>query len=263
LLQRNYSGPVSNIGIEKNGFSSNCTVLPFLGDNPASLAGLNLSEDDVGISLGTSDTVFFTTNEYKPCVDAHFFSHFLGKKDEFMALVCFKNGSHDREQMCVNELGLYFDEDEIAPRVRKGDFRYQKDDDSYHLVEEFAPETEARALLEGQSLLKLMYAKTMGCTTGKGRLFLTGGASANPDLQRILSDVFAMDTYILNVPDSAALGGAMLARYAYYSPNSSYSDYYKSTCVAKVAEPNLENSQVYEQMLEDFSSLCRSIPVMD
>ncbi|PIO53379.1 hypothetical protein TELCIR_25288, partial [Teladorsagia circumcincta] len=73
--------------------------------------------------------------------------------------------------------------------------------------------TEARALLEGQSLLKLMYAKTMGCTTGKGRLFLTGGASANPDLQRILSDVFAMDTYVLNVPDSAALGGAMLARY--------------------------------------------------
>ncbi|KAK6036184.1 hypothetical protein COOONC_26311 [Cooperia oncophora] len=92
------------------------------------------------------------------------------------------------------------------------EYRYQKDGDSYHLVEEFAPETEARALLEGQSLLKLMYAKTMGCTTGKGRLFLTGGASANPDLQRILSDVFAMDTYILNVPDSAALGGAMLAR---------------------------------------------------
>ncbi|KAK5975049.1 hypothetical protein GCK32_004722 [Trichostrongylus colubriformis] len=108
-----------------------------------------------------------------------------------------------------------------------------------------------------------MYAKTMGCTTGKGRLFLTGGASANPDLQRILCDVFAMDTYILNVPDSAALGGAMLARYAYYAPSSSYSDYYKSTCVAKVAEPNLDNSRIYAQMLEVFASLSRSIPVMD
>ncbi|KAK6054165.1 carbohydrate kinase, FGGY family protein [Cooperia oncophora] len=251
--------------IERYGFSSNCTVLPFLGDNPASLAGLNLSEDDVGISLGTSDTVFFTTNEYKPCVDAHFFSHFLGKKDEFMALVCFKNGSLTRERV-RKRLGCEWNDfGTLLARTPPGNDGniVQKDDDSYHLVEEFAPETEARALLEGQSLLKLMYAKTMGCTTGKGRLFLTGGASANPDLQRILSDVFAMDTYILNVPDSAALGGAMLARYAYYSPNSSYSDYYKSTCVAKVAEPNLENSQVYEQMLEDFSSLCRSIPVMD
>ncbi|PIO64914.1 carbohydrate kinase, FGGY family protein, partial [Teladorsagia circumcincta] len=81
------AGPVSKYMVERYGFSNDCTVLPFLGDNPASLAGLNLSEDDVGISLGTSDTVFFTTTEYKPCVDAHFFSHFLGKRDEFMALV--------------------------------------------------------------------------------------------------------------------------------------------------------------------------------
>ncbi|KAK6010000.1 hypothetical protein OSTOST_25036, partial [Ostertagia ostertagi] len=157
-------------------------------------------------------------------------------------------------------IGLYFDEDEIAPRVKRGDFRYQKDGNSYSMVEEFAPETEARALLEGQSLLKLMYAKTMGCTNGKGRLFLTGGASANPDLQRILSDVFAMDTYILNVPDSAALGGAMLARYAFYSPSSSYSDYYyKSTCVAKVAEPNPEKrfANLNETMLDDF--LCTTV----
>ncbi|XGW17784.1 hypothetical protein V3C99_002403 [Haemonchus contortus] len=277
-------GPVSKYMVERYGFNSKCLVLPFLGDNPASLAGLNLSEGDVGISLGTSDTVFFTTAEYKPCVDAHFFSHFLGKKDEFMALVCFKNGSLTRERVrkrlgCQwNEIGtllaktsvgndghigLYFDEDEIAPRVKKGDFRYQRDGSSYRLVKEFTPEIEARALLEGQSLLKLMYARTMGCNTGRGRLFLTGGASANPDLQRILSDVFAMDTYVLNVPDSAALGGAMLAKYAYCSPSTPYRDYFKNTCVAKVAEPILKNSRIYEEMLHEFSSLCRSIPVMD
>ncbi|VDO28869.1 unnamed protein product [Haemonchus placei] len=183
-------GPVSKYMVERYGFNSKCLVLPFLGDNPASLAGLNLSEGDVGISLGTSDTVFFTTAEYKPCVDAHFFSHFLGKKDEFMALVCFKNGSLTRERIrkrlgCQwNEIGtllaktpvgndghigLYFDEDEIAPRVKKGDFRYQKDGSSHRLVKEFTPEVEARALLEGQSLLKLMYARTMGCNTGRGR----------------------------------------------------------------------------------------------
>ncbi|VDL73863.1 unnamed protein product [Nippostrongylus brasiliensis] len=93
-----------------------------------------------------------------------------------------------------------------------------------------------------------------------GRLFLTGGASANPDLQRILCDVFAMDTYVLNVPDSAALGGAMIARYAYYSPSIPYGDFYQNTSVAKVAEPNLSSSRVYSEMLDEFSVLCRSLP---
>ncbi|EPB72034.1 hypothetical protein ANCCEY_08885 [Ancylostoma ceylanicum] len=54
----------------------------------ASLAGLNLAKGDESISLGTSDTVFFTTSEFKPCVDAHVFSHFSGRSDEFMALIC-------------------------------------------------------------------------------------------------------------------------------------------------------------------------------
>ncbi|KHJ87706.1 carbohydrate kinase, FGGY family protein [Oesophagostomum dentatum] len=267
--------------VKRYGFSESCKVLPFLGDNPASLAGLNLAKGDVGISLGTSDTVFFTTAEYKPCVDAHVFSHFSGRSDQFMALVCFKNGSLTRERVRKKlgiqwsefssvlsktsagnngSIGLYFDEDEIAPRVKKGDYRYEIEGGEYHPVKQFSPEVEARALLEGQSLLKLLYAKTMGCEIGKGRLFLTGGASTNRDLQQILSDMFAMDAYVLNVPDSVALGGAMLARYAYYSPSSSYSDYYKNTNVEKVAEPDLRRSRIYKEMLPEFSALCRSLP---
>ncbi|KAL6727504.1 hypothetical protein Aduo_009374 [Ancylostoma duodenale] len=185
-------GSISNYMVKRYGFSDKCQVLPFLGDNPASLAGLNLAKGDVGISLGTSDTLFFTTSEFKPCVDAHVFSHFSGRSDEFMALVCFKNGSLTRERIrkqlgCQwsefgtllsrtpsgnnGNIGLYFDEDEIAPRVKKGDFRFVKEG-KYRPVKEFTPEVEARALLEGQSLLKLLYAKTMGCQIGKGKLIL-------------------------------------------------------------------------------------------
>ncbi|EYC34684.1 hypothetical protein Y032_0001g94 [Ancylostoma ceylanicum] len=183
-------GSISNYMVKRYGFSEKCQVLPFLGDNPASLAGLNLAKGDVGISLGTSDTVFFTTSEFKPCVDAHVFSHFSGRSDEFMALVCFKNGSLTRERIrkqlgCQwsefgallsrtlagnnGNIGLFFDEDEIAPRVKKGDFRFVKEG-KYRPVKEFTSEVEARALLEGQSLLKLLYAKTMGCQIGKGKL---------------------------------------------------------------------------------------------
>ena len=103
------------------GIPSECIILPFLGDNPgtgkirifnknptnrvflASLAGLNLSNGDIGVSLGTSDTVFFATHVYKsrrsffriektiphfrPSIDAHIFLHFSGKNDEYMPLV--------------------------------------------------------------------------------------------------------------------------------------------------------------------------------
>ncbi|EYC34687.1 hypothetical protein Y032_0001g95 [Ancylostoma ceylanicum] len=93
-----------------------------------------------------------------------------------------------------------------------------------------------------------------------GRLFLTGGASTNVDLQRILSDMFAMDAYVLNVPDSAALGGAMLARYVYYAPSLSYYEYYKDTSIEKVAEPDMEKSRIYEHMLPGLASLCSLLP---
>ncbi|ETN84504.1 hypothetical protein NECAME_19614 [Necator americanus] len=69
-----------------------------------------------------------------------------------------------------------------------------------------------------------------------------------------------MDTYIINVPDSAALGGAMLAKYAYYSPSLSYYDYYKNTRIQKVAEPDLKKSKIYEAMLQDLVALCKLIP---
>ncbi|VDM58831.1 unnamed protein product [Angiostrongylus costaricensis] len=280
------NGTVSNYMIQRYGFSKDCMVLPFLGDNPASLAGLNLSKGDVAISLGTSDTVFFTTTEYKPCVDAHVFSHFSGRRDEFMVLVCFKNGSLTRERVrkqlgCQwdefaallaktppgnrGNIGFYFDDDEIAPRVTKGDFRYQKDG-LCHLVEKFPPEIDKVEYKEIQICFliistkkEILFSEWIRYT---GRLFLTGGASTNRDLQRVLSDVFTMDVYTLNVPDSAALGSAMLARYAYYSPPSSYSDYYNSTTnIEKVAEPDVAKSQIYEEMLPEFTKLCHSLPV--
>ncbi|CAJ0599641.1 unnamed protein product [Cylicocyclus nassatus] len=281
-------GTVSNYMVKRHGFNEKCKVLPFLGDNPASLAGLNLGKADVAISLGTSDTVFFSTAEYKPNVDTILFSHFSGKKDVYMAVACFKNGSLTRERIrqqlsCEWEdfsklvsktkpgndghIGLYFDEDEIAPRVYKGDFRFVKKNGKYEKVKEFSPEIEARALLEGQSLLKLYFAKSMGFESTHGpsksknsRLFVTGGASNNPDLQQMLSDMFDMDLYIIDVPDSPPLGGARLARYAYYSPKESYSDYYKDTSIEKKASPDPKKSQLYKEMLPELEEIFKLLP---
>ncbi len=51
-------GSVSEYMVERYGFSPECKVVAFTGDNPASLAGQRLRPGDIGISLGTSDTVF-------------------------------------------------------------------------------------------------------------------------------------------------------------------------------------------------------------
>ncbi|VDK54512.1 unnamed protein product [Cylicostephanus goldi] len=157
-------------------------------------------------------------------------------------------------------IGFYFDEDEIAPRVYKGDFRFVKKNGKYEKVKEFSPEIEARALLEGQSLLKLYFAKAMGFESTHGRLFITGGASNNPDLQQILSDMFDMDLYIIDVPDSPPLGGARLARYAYYSPKESYSDYYKDTSIEKKSSPDSKKSQLYRDMLPELEEIFKLLP---
>ena len=51
-------GNVSDYLVSHYGFESKCAVVAGSGDNPCSLAGLGLSNPgDIGISLGTSDTV--------------------------------------------------------------------------------------------------------------------------------------------------------------------------------------------------------------
>ena len=51
-------GNMSTYMQERYGFDPECVVGAFTGDNPSSLAGLAMKEGDIGLSLGTSDTVF-------------------------------------------------------------------------------------------------------------------------------------------------------------------------------------------------------------
>ncbi len=48
---------------ERYDFSPECKVVAFTGDNPSSLAALKMRPGDIGISLGTSDTVFIWIKE--------------------------------------------------------------------------------------------------------------------------------------------------------------------------------------------------------
>jgi len=64
-------GPISNYYVERFGFNPECRVVSFTGDNPASLAGLCLGDNDIAISLGTSDTLFLPLDEPRCLEEGH------------------------------------------------------------------------------------------------------------------------------------------------------------------------------------------------
>ena len=74
-------------------------VIAWTGDNPSSLIGLGLVEPGaLGVSLGTSDTVFAPKADPSP--DPHGAGHVFGSPmGGWMALTCFANGSLARERL--------------------------------------------------------------------------------------------------------------------------------------------------------------------
>ncbi len=110
--------------------------------------------------------------------EGHIFANPISSPNNFMALLCFKNGSLTRERICkdtaegswnlFNQLlestprgnfgnvGFYFDLQEILPKVNAGDYRFNKVGEK--LIRFTSKEVEVRALVEGQFLAKKIHA---------------------------------------------------------------------------------------------------------
>uniref|UniRef100_A0A5F8HF04 Xylulose kinase n=1 Tax=Monodelphis domestica TaxID=13616 RepID=A0A5F8HF04_MONDO len=221
-------GPISSYHVQRYGFNSECKVIAFTGDNPASLAGMRLEEGDIAVSLGTSDTLFLWIKEPTPALEGHIFCNPVNSQ-EYMALLCFKNGSLMREKVrdesasgswdefsialrsteignCGN-LGFYFDVMEITPETT-GRHRFNADNQK---VSNFPKEMEIRALIEGQFMAKRIHAEKLGYRIGKTKILATGGASHNRDILQVLSDVFNAPVYTIETANSACLGCAYRA----------------------------------------------------
>lgn len=227
-------GSISDYFVQRYGFDKDCKVVAFTGDNPASLVGMHLGENEVGISLGTSDTVFLWLKSPKTAHVGHIFVNPLYSKD-YMSLLCFKNGSLTRERIrneCAegdwdlfNELvestprgnfgniAFYFDSTEIYPAI-KGDFRFNKFNEK---VASYSKEVEARACLEGQFLRLRLHSEMMGYSSNNNNcnavIRVTGGASCNPTILQIISDVFNRPVYRQKTANSACLGAALMAKH--------------------------------------------------
>lgn len=135
-------GNVSNYFVERYGFSPDCKVIAFTGDNPSSFAAMALGPSDIAVSLGTSDTLFLSLEKLpeEGLGEGHIFANPVSSRNHYMALLCFKNGSLTRERIrhvaadgswdIFNELlnstprgnfgniGMYYDLWEIIPKVK-------------------------------------------------------------------------------------------------------------------------------------------------
>ncbi|KAI3336464.1 xylulose kinase-like protein [Xylariaceae sp. AK1471] len=150
-------GTVSPYFVERFGFSKDCRITAFTGDNPATILSLPLRPLDAIVSLGTSSTFLMNTPNYKPDPSYHFMNH-PTTKGHYMFMLCYKNGGLAREKVRdalpkpgANEkdpwatfnksvletppldvrkdgdpakLGLYFPLPEIVPNVQAGTWRY-------------------------------------------------------------------------------------------------------------------------------------------
>jgi len=276
-------GTVSEYMQERYGFPSECIIGAFTGDNPSSLAGLAMREGDIGLSLGTSDTVFVWLSEPEPQLTGHVWPNPVDE-DAFMALLCYKNGSLTRERVrdtCAESswsmfdellnsttrgnygnLGMYFDHPEIVPDGLLGDFRFNKSDEA---VSRFASnETEVRALVEGQLLAKRLHAEKIGFKiTADTRILVTGGASVNLAILQVVADVFNAKVFTQSAANSAAMGGAYRAVYLAGGGTNSGPFAQVTGSIADSAElkasPSKDAAAVYGPMLERFKKLEASL----
>ncbi|KAL7640202.1 UNVERIFIED_CONTAM: hypothetical protein RMT77_009616 [Armadillidium vulgare] len=273
-------GKISKYFVDRYDFHPDCDVIAFTGDNPSSLAGMTLRKGDIAVSLGTSDTFFLWLEKPNPCLDGHIFINPVSK-DEYMALLCFKNGSLAREKIRdkfadksweifsqllemtprgnFGNIGMYYFSREITPEL-EGVFRFNKAGDQ---IEKFSSnEVEIRALVEGQIMAKRLYAEKLGLKIKDvKRVFVTGGASSNKSLLQVVADVFNASVYTMDVPNSASLGAAYRAKHAVSGQN-----FEKSIKVADftlAVSPHNDAAKVYDPLLERYEKLEEKIKQID
>jgi xylulokinase len=223
-------GPIAEYFVARYGFTRGTPIIAFTGDNPSSLVGMGAIQPGTRlVSLGTSDTVFAAMDG--PRTDPNGYGHVFGNPaGGFMSLICFTNGSLARENVAQRfgldwpafaaafaetpagnggNLMLPFFTTETTPRLLEpgvelfgnADFMAWK-----------RPAEAVRAVLEAQALSMRRHSDWIGHPPTQ--LVLTGGASRNAAVQRVIADVFQTPVRVLQVANASALGGALRAAQA-------------------------------------------------
>ncbi len=246
----------------KYGFAPDITVVVWSGDNPCSLVGTGCaSVGTIGISLGTSDTLFAPMPEFRtdPAGCGHIFGNPAGG---FLSLICFANGSLAREKLrarfslsreeweeaisrtrpAAGKVMLPYFETECTPPVSRPQVRCNFDDAAN-------PAETIRALLETQILSMRHHSSWMDLKID--RIRLTGGASRSSGLCQIIADIFQADIECAESTNAAGLGAAMCAANAV--ENIPFAELAASCCRSgRRIRPARENAGAYEKQMGVF-----------
>ncbi|KAJ1971465.1 hypothetical protein H4R35_005241, partial [Dimargaris xerosporica] len=240
------TGMVHSYWTQRYQLSSDCQVLAFTGDNPASLLGLPARTGDLFVSLGTSDTAFFTSETKRAGLDGHVLCHPLDPGRAYMTLLCIKNGSLTREWVrdqycqgswdrfnhalahtspgCESFVGCYLRVPEILPHaqgIQRFSASLVQADGTWQFtpVPEFPqPRWNIRALVEFQAFTMKHYVSQKGLDT-PSRVVAMGGAAANDAILQVWADVFNCPIHRVQPETSAAMGCAMRAAFAMQLPH--------------------------------------------
>ena len=206
----------------KYGLRPGIPVVPFTGDNPASLVGTGADKPGVAVvSLGTSDVFFAAMDRFQ--VDPDGCGHVFGNPSGgCMSLACVKNGSLAREKVraLVGCDYAFFDEGAFAelPGATLRAFPYFEEEitpkhpatgiEAAFDWEKASAAEKVVSVIRGQVLNLFERTRWIGAFD---TIRVTGGASRSKGLRETIAEVFGAKVETLDVPDSAALGGAILA----------------------------------------------------
>lgn len=284
-------GTVSPYWVERWGFSPHCIVAPFTGDNPATVVALSFPGDAL-LSLGTSTTYLLSIppslTPPKRFTTSHLLAHPTTAPDAQIAMLCYKNGALAREQVrdryadghwskyndlveaappgCNGYTGLYFPLPEIIPPGVKGEFFYQTSDPTtpLRLAESQVPSgLHPRMILESQflSIRSRIAAILPANSPPLSRLVVSGGSSGNQTIRQLAADLFDMKVYISATKEAAAMGGALLARFAWWKATEAPHGTFEEMCSGVDAEafgmkcvaiPNPDAALAYSKLVGSY-----------
>lgn len=268
------AGPISPYFAQRYGFTASCSILPFSGDNPSSLIGLGLvAPGKVALSLGTSDTLFACMDQARVSRSGEGCVFASPDEKNYMALVCFLNGSLAREAVrdaydldwhhftqALNEtqpgnngaLMLPYFAPEIVPKVSAPNVVRQQLDST-------DSNANVRAVIEAQALSSKIHARWMGIDISS--LYVTGGASANAEILRVYADVHDCPVHRFETTNSAALGAALRAAHAAQhasGTNPSWQEVvepFTQPVAGSTIEANRDAVAVYKTLIAEYEML--------
>lgn len=267
-------GSVKKDILEQLGIKRDVKVVAGAGDNAGSAIGTGTTQDGrCNISIGTSGTVFISTDSYKKVSNntIHNFCHANGKYHLMGCILSAASANqwfisdilgtkeYDKERAAISlsDLGenkvtflpyLMGDRTPINDVSARGVFLGMSlDTKRHHMVE---------AVLEGVTYAlrdSLELAREAGVVIKKATL--VGGGAVSEIWQHIISDIMNIDIEILETNEGPSLGGAILAAYALGEFKSLDEAANSINKVVKVVKPDNERVLKYEKGYKKYKSI--------